>query len=140
MFKEFKEFALKGNVMDMAVGVIIGGAFGKIIDSLIGDVIMPVVGKVIGNVDFSNLFVNLTDEKTYTTLADAKKAGASLLAYGNFATIIINFLILAMVIFIMVKQMNRLKRAEAPPPPPPPPEIPADVKLLTEIRDLLSRR
>ncbi len=139
MFKEFKDFALKGNVVDMAVGVIIGGAFGKIIDSLIGDMIMPMVGKVVGNVDFSNLFVNLTDDKTYATLADAKKAGASLLAYGSFITIAINFLILALVIFIMVKQMNRLKREEVAPPPPPP-QISADVKLLTEIRDLLSRR
>ncbi len=141
MLKEFKEFALKGNVVDMAVGVIIGGAFGKIVDSLIGDVVMPVIGKIMGGgVDFSNLFVNLTDDKTYGTLADAKKAGANLFAYGNFATIVINFLILAFVIFMMVKQMNRLKREEpaAPPPPPPPPS--AEAKLLGEIRDLLAKR
>lgn len=140
MLKEFKEFALKGNVVDMAVGVIIGGAFGKIVDSLIGDVMMPIIGKVIGTVDFSNLFVNLTDEKTYGTLADAKKAGANLLAYGNFVTIVVNFLILAFVIFMMVKQMNRLKREEPAPPPPPPPPPSAEAKLLGEIRDLLAKR
>jgi large conductance mechanosensitive channel len=140
MFSEFKEFALKGNVVDMAVGVIIGGAFGKIVDSMINDIMMPVIGKIFGNVDFSNLFFNLTDDKTYTTLADAKKAGASLLAYGNFATIVFNFLILAFVIFIMVKQMNRLKRAEAAPAPPPPAPPSAEERLLTEIRDLLARR
>ena len=141
MFKEFKEFALKGNVVDMAVGVIIGGAFGKIVDSFIGDIVMPIIGKVTGGgVDYSNLFVNLTDDKTYGTLADAKKAGASLLAYGSFLTIVINFLILAFVIFMMVKQMNRLKREEAAPPPPPPPGPSAEEKLLTEIRDLLAKR
>jgi large conductance mechanosensitive channel len=123
----------------MAVGVIIGAAFGKIIDSLIGDIIMPLIGRVIGTADFSNLFVNLTDDKTYGTLADAKKAGANLLAYGNFTTIVFNFMILAFVVFLMVRQMNRLKREEAPPPPPAP-EVPADVKVLTEIRDLLARR
>jgi large conductance mechanosensitive channel len=128
---EFKEFALKGNVMDLAVGVIIGGAFGKIVDSLVGDVIMPIVGKIFGGLDFSNYFIALSGQ-TATTLVEAKKAGA-VLAYGNFITIVINFVILAFIIFLMVKQMNRLKRAE---PPAPPPE---DVVLLREIRDSLKK-
>lgn len=141
MFKEFREFAMKGNVVDMAVGVIIGGAFGKIVDSLIADIVMPVIGKVTGGgVDYSNLFVNLTDDKTYATLADAKKAGASVLAYGTFVTIVLNFLILAFVIFLMVKQMNRLKKEEPAPPPPPPAPPSAEVQLLGEIRDLLAKR
>ena len=106
---EFKEFALKGNVMDLAVGVIIGGAFGKIVDSLVGDLIMPIVGRVVGGLDFSNYFVPLAGQ-TASTLAEAKKAGA-VLAYGNFITIAINFVILAFIIFLMIKQMNRLKRA-----------------------------
>ena len=135
---EFKEFALKGNVMDLAVGVIIGGAFGKIVDSLVGDLIMPVVGKIFGGLDFSNYYIQLSGAPA-ATLAEAKKAGA-VLAYGNFITILLNFIILALIIFLMVKQMNRLKReapAAAPAPPPPTPE---DVLLLREIRDSLSRR
>jgi large conductance mechanosensitive channel len=128
---EFKEFALKGNVMDLAVGVIIGGAFGKIVDSLVGDVIMPIVGKIFGGLDFSNYFIALSGQ-TATTLVEAKKAGA-VLAYGNFITIIINFVILAFIIFMMVKQMNRMKRAE---PPAAPPE---DTVLLREIRDSLKK-
>jgi large conductance mechanosensitive channel len=137
MASEFKEFALKGNVMDLAVGVIIGGAFGKIVDSLIGDIVMPIVGKVFGGMDFSNQFIALNGQ-TATTLVEAKKAGA-VLAYGNFITIAINFVILAFIIFMMVKTMNRMKR-EAPAAPPAPPAPPAeDVVLLREIRDALKR-
>ncbi|MEY3271911.1 MAG: large-conductance mechanosensitive channel, partial [Pseudomonadota bacterium] len=102
---EFKEFAVKGNVMDLAVGVIIGGAFGKIVDSVVGDLIMPVIGKIFGGLDFSNYFIPLAGQ-TATTLVEAKKAGA-VFAYGNFLTILLNFIILAFIIFLMVKQMNR---------------------------------
>ncbi len=136
MMSEFKEFALKGNVMDLAVGVIIGAAFGKIVDSLVGDIIMPLVGKVVGGLDFSNYFIPLAGQ-TAATLVDAKKAGA-VLAYGSFITVVLNFAILAFIIFMMVKQMNRLKRAEAPAPAAPPP-TPEDVLLLREIRDALKK-
>jgi large conductance mechanosensitive channel len=135
---EFREFAVKGNVVDLAVGVIIGGAFGKIVDSVVGDLIMPLVSRVFGGLDFSNYFVPLAGQ-TATTLAEAKKAGA-VLAYGNFLTVALNFLILAFIIFVMVKQINRLKLEEtaaAPAEPAPPPE---DVVLLREIRDALTRR
>jgi large conductance mechanosensitive channel len=131
---EFKEFAVKGNVMDLAVGVIIGGAFGKIVDSVVGDLIMPIVGKIFGGLDFSNYFIQLSGPAA-TTLAEAKKAGA-VFAYGNFLTVAINFVILAFIIFLMVKQMNRLKR-EAPAAPPP--ATPEDVMLLREIRDSLKK-
>jgi large conductance mechanosensitive channel len=134
---EFKEFALKGSVMDLAVGVIIGGAFGKIVDSLVGDVIMPVIGKVAGGLDFSNYFIPLAGQ-TATVLAEAKKQGA-VLAYGNFITVALNFVILAFIIFMMVKQINRLKRAEPPAPPPAPAPTPEDVLLLREIRDALAK-
>ena len=134
---EFKEFALKGNVMDLAVGVIIGGAFGKIVDSVVGDLIMPLVGKVLGGLDFNNYFIPLAGQ-TATTLAEAKKAGA-VFAYGSFITIAINFVILAFIIFMMVKQMNRLKREAPPPPPAPPAPTPEDVLLLREIRDSLRK-
>ena len=134
---EFKEFALKGNVMDLAVGVIIGGAFGKIVDSVVGDLIMPIVGKIFGGLDFSNYFIPLAGQ-TATTLADAKKAGA-VFAYGNFITILLNFVILAFIIFLMIKQMNRLKREAPPPPPAPPAPTPEDVLLLREIRDALKK-
>ena len=136
--KEFKEFALKGNVVDLAVGVIIGGAFGKIVDSLVGDVIMPIVGKIFGGLDFSNYFIQLSGAPA-ATLAEAKKAGA-VLAYGNFITILINFIILAFIIFMMVKQMNRMKREAPPAPPAPPAPTPEDVVLLREIRDALKQR
>ena len=137
MMSEFKEFALKGNVMDLAVGVIIGGAFGKIVDSLINDIIMPVIGKILGNVDFSNMFIKLAEGPAGIpqTYAELKKAGVPLLAFGNFTTIVINFAILAFVIFWMVKTMNRMKK-EAPVAPAAPPE---DVVLLREIRDALKR-
>jgi large conductance mechanosensitive channel len=134
---EFKEFATKGNVVDLAVGVIIGAAFGKIVDSLVGDLIMPIVGLIFGGLDFSNHFIPLAGQ-TATTLVEAKKAGA-VFAYGNFVTVLVNFVILAFIIFMMVKQINRLKR-EAPPPPPAPVATPEDVLLLREIRDSLSRR
>jgi large conductance mechanosensitive channel len=130
---EFKEFALKGNVVDLAVGVIIGGAFGKIVDSVIGDLIMPLVGKIFGGVDFSNSFIPLNGQ-TVTSLVEAKKLGG-VFAYGNFITIAINFIILAFIIFMMIKQMNRLKRAE----PPAPLVVPEDVALLREIRDSLKK-
>jgi large conductance mechanosensitive channel len=139
MLREFKDFAIKGNVVDLAVGIIIGAAFGKIIDSLVGDLIMPLVGALIGKLDFSNLFVVLgqVPAGTPTTLDALKKAGVPVLAYGNFVTIAVNFLLLAFVIFLMVKQINRLRR-EAPPPPPAP-APPEDILLLREIRDSLRR-
>jgi len=135
---EFKAFALRGNVMDLAVGVIIGAAFGKIVDSLVGDIIMPLIGKVIGSVDFTNMFVALAPipEGNAGTYAALKAAGVPMLAYGNFLTILINFIILAFVIFMLVKQMNRLKKAEPAPPPAPTAE---DVLLLREIRDALKK-
>jgi large conductance mechanosensitive channel len=136
MASEFKEFALKGNVMDLAVGVIIGGAFGKIVDSLVGDIIMPIIGKIIGNVDFSNMYVALSGQEAGLALAEAKKAG-SVLAYGNFISIAINFIILAFVIFQLVKMMNRMKKAEPAAAPAPTPE---DVLLLREIRDGLKKK
>src|SRR5579859_5090084 len=114
---EFKEFAMKGNVMDLAVGVIIGAAFGKIVDSVVNDLIMPLIGKVTGGLDFSNYFIPLMGQ-TATNLADAKKAGA-VFAYGNFMTVLVNFAILAFIIFLMVRQINRMKH-EAPPAPPAP--------------------
>jgi large conductance mechanosensitive channel len=134
---EFKQFAMKGNVVDLAVGVIIGGAFGKIVDSLVGDLIMPVVGRLFGGLDFSNYFIPLSGQ-TATTLAEAKKLGA-VFAYGNFITVALNFAILALVIFVMIKQINRLKHAEPAPAPAPPPPTPEDVLLLREIRDALRR-
>jgi large conductance mechanosensitive channel len=138
--QEFKEFAIKGNVMDLAVGVIIGGAFGKIVDSVVGDLIMPIVGRIFGGLDFSNYFLALKDipPGVAMTLAEVKKAGVPVFAYGSFITILFNFLILAFIIFMMVKQMNRLKRAEAAAPAAPPP-TPEDVLLLREIRDSLKK-
>ena len=142
LLKEFREFAVKGNVIDLAVGVIIGAAFSKIVDSLVGDVVMPLVGRVIGSLDFSNLFVVLgtVPAGVAPTLADLKKAGVPVLAWGNFITVALNFLILAFVIVLMIKQVNRLRRMHAPAAaaaePAPPPE---DVLLLREIRDSLRR-
>jgi large conductance mechanosensitive channel len=135
---EFKEFAMKGNVIDLAVGVIIGAAFGRIVDSAVNDLIMPVVGRIVGKVDFSNLFIPLADipPNIPMTLDSLKKAGVPVFAYGNFLTILLNFIILAFVIFIMVKQINRLKRQAPPPAPAAPPE---EVVLLREIRDELKR-
>ncbi len=140
VMQEFKAFAVKGNVIDLAVGVIIGAAFGKIVDSLVGDVIMPLVGLVFGKLDFSNMFVAVP-EGTAPTLAAVKAAGVPVLAYGNFITIALNFVILAFIIFMMVKQINRLKAEEAAAPAAPaePPPTPEDVVLLREIRDALKK-
>lgn len=137
MLKEFREFALKGNVVDLAIGVIIGGAFGTIVSSLVSDMIMPLIG-AIGSVDFSNYFLPLNASVTETVLDKAKEQGA-VLAWGKFVTAVINFMIIAFVLFLAVKGINKLKR-QAPPAPAAPPEPPADVKLLTEIRDLLAKR
>jgi len=134
MMSEFKEFALKGNVMDLAVGVIIGAAFGKIVGSLVDDIVMPMISLVLGGLDFSNYFIPLAGQ-TDTVLAEAKKAGA-VLAYGNFLTVVLNFVILALVIFLLVRQMNRLRRQTPPAPPAAPPE---DIVLLREIRDSLRK-
>jgi large conductance mechanosensitive channel len=138
---EFKQFALKGNVMDLAVGVIIGAAFGRIVDSMVRDLITPVIGLLLGGFDFSNYFIRLgplpagyNGPMTYEALS---KAGVALLGYGNFLTVALNFVILAFVIFLMVRQINRLRRAEPPPPPAAPPE---EVTLLREIRDTLRAR
>src|ERR1044072_2032285 len=136
MLKEFREFAMKGNVVDLAVGVIIGAAFGAIVNSLVGDVIMPLIGAVTGGLDFSNYFVPLSSKVTASALVDAKKQGA-VLAWGNFITLIINFLIIAWVLFLCIKGINRLKAPE----PPAAPALPSkEVQLLTEIRDLLKAR
>ena len=142
MMQEFREFAVKGNVIDLAVGVIIGGAFGKIVDSVVADLIMPVVGLVFGKLDFSNLFLVLGNVPAGTamTLDALRKAGVPVFAYGNFLTVAVNFIILAFIIFMMIKQINRLKReapAAAPAAPAPEPE---DIVLLREIRDSLKQR
>ena len=135
MMQEFREFAVKGNAIDLAVGVIIGGAFGKIVDSIVGDLIMPIVGRLFGGLDFSSYYIPLSGQATGLALAEAKKAGA-VFAYGNFITILVNFILLAFIIFMMVKQINRLKREEPAPAPEAPPE---EVQLLREIRDSLKR-
>lgn len=138
---EFKEFAVKGNVVDLAIGVIIGGAFGKIVDSMVKDLIMPLVGKFTGGLDFSNYFLRLADvPASYTgpqTYEALTKAGVPLFAYGNFITVAVNFAILAFVIFLMVRQINRLKKQTPPPAPAPTPE---DIVLLREIRDALAKK
>ncbi|TBO32769.1 large conductance mechanosensitive channel protein MscL [Aquabacterium lacunae] len=134
---EFKEFAVKGNVMDLAVGVIIGGAFGKIVDSVVNDLIMPLVGKAVGGLDFSNYYVALAGQDATLPLVEAKKLGA-VFAYGNFLTVLLNFIILAFIIFMMIKQINRLKK-EAPAAPAAPAATPEDVLLLREIRDSLKK-
>lgn len=143
MAQEFREFAVKGNVIDLAVGVIIGGAFGKIVDSVVSDLIMPVVGLVFGKLDFSNMFIALgkVPEGTAMTLEAVKKAGVPIFAYGNFITVAVNFFILAFIIFMMIKQINRLKReAPAEPAAPAAPVAPPeDIVLLREIRDSLKR-
>jgi large conductance mechanosensitive channel len=136
MVSEFKAFISKGNVMDLAVGVIIGGAFGKIVDSLVGDIIMPIVGKIFGGLDFSNMYIPLNGQEAGLALVEAQKAGA-VLAYGNFITVALNFLILAFIIFQMVKMVNKLKAPEPDAAPAPTPE---DVVLLREIRDALKSK
>jgi len=141
MIDEFKNFALKGNVMDLAVGVIIGGAFSTIVNSIVKDLIMPVVGLATGGLDFSNLFVRLgnippTFKGNPDSYKDLQTAGIAVFGYGSFITVLINFIILAFIIFLMVRQINRLKRSTPPPPPPAPPE---EVMLLREIRDAVRK-
>ena len=132
MLEEFKKFALRGNVVDLAIGVIIGVAFGNIVNALVADILMPVIGAVTGGLDFSNYFVPLSSKVTAVTLAEAKKQGA-VLAWGSFLTIVINFIIIAWVLFLMVKLMNRMMQSEAPKAP----ALTKQEQLLTEIRDLL---
>jgi len=135
MWKEFKEFAMKGNVVDLAVGVIIGAAFGQIVSSLVNDVIMPPIGLVLGGIDFSDLYINLSG-KAYVSLAEAKKAGAATINYGIFLNNVVHFLIVAFAVFILVKQVNRFKKEQAAAPAVPP----AQEVLLTEIRDILKSK
>jgi large conductance mechanosensitive channel len=137
MLKEFREFAMKGNVVDLAVAVIIGAAFGAIVTSLVGDIIMPIIGAITGGLDFSNYFVPLAKSVTASNLADAKKQGA-VLAYGNFITLTLNFIVIAFVLFIVIRLMSQFKRKEAAKPAEPP-KPSAEVMLLTEIRDLLKK-
>jgi large conductance mechanosensitive channel len=138
--QEFKAFAMRGNVVDMAVGIIIGGAFGKIVSSLVSDVIMPPIGKLMGGVNFSDKFINLDSSKgPFVSLAQAKEAGAAVIAYGQFINVIIDFLIVALAIFMMIKLMNTLKKKEEAKPAPAP-VIQAEEKLLTEIRDILKTK
>ena len=137
LMQEFKEFALKGNVVDLAVGVIIGSAFGKIVDSLVKDIIMPLVGRLLGGVDFKHLYINLGD-KVFDSLDAAEKAGAPLIKYGVFINTIVDFFIVAAAIFVAIKAMNKLKRNE-PAPAPEAPVDPEDIKLLREIRDALKK-
>jgi len=146
MIKEFKEFALKGNVVDLAVGVIIGVAFGKVVTSVVNDIIMPPIGKVMGGVNFADLFLNLDPSKlakdgsVITSLVQAKEAGAAVLAYGSFINTVIDFTIVAFCIFMIVKVMNSLKKKPAPAAPVTPPEPTKGEKLLEEIRDILKAR
>lgn len=137
MMQEFKDFASKGNVVDLAVGVIIGAAFGKIVDSLVADIVMPIVGRIFGGLDFSNYYLPLNGQATSLTLVEAKKAGA-VLAYGNFITIALNFIILAFIIFQMVRLFNKMKKDQAVTPVAAP-ATPEDVVLLREIRDALRK-
>jgi large conductance mechanosensitive channel len=136
MLKEFKDFAMKGNVVDLAIGVIIGGAFGKIVESMVADIIMPIIGAIFGGLDFSNYFLGLAKAVTNPVLVEAKKQGA-VLAYGSFLTVTVNFIIIAFILFMVVKAMNNMKKAEAAAAPAAPP---AQEVLLGEIRDLLAKR
>ena len=146
MFSEFKEFIKRGNVMDLAVAVIIGGAFGKVVTSVVNDIIMPPIGKVMGGVNFSDLFINLDPSKlakdgsVIKSLAQAKEAGAAVIAYGSFINTVIDFTIVAFCIFMIIKVMNAMKKKPAPAAPAAPPEPTKDQKLLTEIRDLLKAK
>jgi large conductance mechanosensitive channel len=136
MLEEFKKFALRGNVVDLAVGVIIGAAFGTIVSSLVGDIIMPIIGAITGGLDFSNYFIALSSKVDAASYAEAKKQGA-VLGYGQFLTVTLNFIIVAFVLFLVIRAMVRLQQQEEAKPKP---ETPADIKLLTEIRDLLAKR
>ncbi len=139
MLQEFKKFAMRGNVVDLAIGVIIGAAFSKIIDSLVGDIIMPIIGRIAGGLDFTNYFIGLTPAASQATTYDAAKKAGATLGYGTFLTVTVNFLIIAWVLFLVIKGINRVsKREEATPAPPPPPS--KEQELLTEIRDLLKAR
>lgn len=139
MLKEFQEFISKGNVMDLAVAVIIGAAFGKIVDSLVNDIIMPIIGAIFGGLDFNNYFFPLSSAVTATSL-DAAKAQGAVFAYGSFLTVVLNFLILAFIIFLMVRTVNNMRRRLVAEKPVTPEAPPADIALLTEIRDLLAKR
>ena len=139
MLQEFKKFAMRGNVVDLAIGVIIGAAFSKIIDSLVGDVIMPIVGRIVGGLDFTNYFIGLTPAASQAATYDAAKKAGATLGYGTFLTVTVNFLIIAWVLFLVIKGMNRvIKQEESAPAPPAPPT--KEQELLTEIRDLLKAR
>ncbi len=139
MLQEIKKFAIRGNVVDLAIGVIIGAAFSKIIDSLVGDIIMPIIGRIAGGLDFTNYFIGLTPAASQATTYDAAKKAGATLGYGTFLTVTVNFLIIAWVLFLVIKGINRVaKREEAAPPPPPPPS--KEQELLAEIRDLLKAR
>lgn len=140
MLQEFKKFAMRGNVVDLAIGVIIGGAFGKIVDSLVGDVIMPLVGRVFGGLDFSNYFFGLTTAASQAPTYDAAKKAGATLGYGTFLTVTVNFIIIAWVMFLVVKGMNRMVKRDAAAPPAAPPPPSKEQELLTEIRDLLKAR
>ncbi len=139
MLQEFKDFAMKGNVVDLAVGVIVGAAFSKIVDSLVQDIIMPPIGKLIGGLDFANYYLPLNGQPMNLSLAEAKKLGA-VLAYGNFLTILLNFIILAFIIFQMVRLLQKARRTEAPAAPAEPPPTAEDILLLREIRDALKHK
>lgn len=139
MLQEFKKFALRGNVVDLAVGVIIGAAFGKIVDSLVNDIMMPIIGRIFGGLDFTNYFIGLTPAASQAPTYDAAKKAGAALGYGSFITITVNFIIIAWVLFLVIKAMNRLLREEQAAPPPPAPPSKQEV-LLTEIRDLLKAR
>jgi large conductance mechanosensitive channel len=141
VFKEFREFAMRGNVVDMAVGIIIGAAFGKIVTSLVNDIVMPPIGLLLGNMDFGNLFIALNGE-SYASLAAAEQAGAPIVKYGLFVNNVLDFLIVAFAIFMVIRGMNKLRKRqeEAPAETPAPPAPSAEVRLLTEIRDTLKAR
>jgi large conductance mechanosensitive channel len=139
MLQEFKKFAMRGNVVDLAIGVIIGVAFGKIVDSLVNDIIMPIIGRIFGGLDFTNYFIGLTSAASDAATYDAAKKAGATIGYGTFITVTVNFLIIAWVLFLVVKGMNRLMRQEQATPPPPPPPT-KDQELLAEIRDLLKAR